>query len=431
MKKINLILFVAVAMIMAACSNREPVEDMTKYNHTSATVFAGGANYNTNQWGEIPAAISDEEKAAVFAYIASQPEDVAWPGYDGFFLQDLSGMHHMYSYKDFNGAWHNNIDGTQSFENLQILGTDNTWAYVPNANAGKLNNAASNNCALMYGGFKAAKALNEYSSSELAHWKIFYFNDNFYLGLDFDMKKGDGEIPGDGIYDDWVLKIIPGKGETRVYINEEDTTVAPIDTTIVPDPYPFDEDSLPLFGHVEFDVHQQMHTDWNEIKTSIHIRDTVNARIFIPMPEAQQILQDDFALRVETQYSNISLTICDYEYHFNLQIEHQQEGIEISVVSQDMNELKNCLKAARAAYGDGITFEIHSYVRPEITPDQIWSWLKTTECCQTSKSGKPVSGQYVTYTFGQVTSAYYTTNWDKSDPNFFYHSKMDPRDNQE
>lgn len=42
--------------------------------------------------------------------------------------------------------------------------------------------------------------------------------------------------------------------------------------TLTPEPTPTPNPAPALNGEVEFGIHQQEHKDWNEIKTSIHVR---------------------------------------------------------------------------------------------------------------------------------------------------------------
>ena len=136
----------------------------------------------------------------------------------------------------------------------------------------------------------------------------------FCQKLDFFAKKGDGEVPADGIYDDWVLKIIPetpvapgdgndGNGEGDDNTGGNDNTEDDgNDNTGGNDGGEDngDEDEyerFPTEGEIEVDIHQQEHKDWNEIKTSVHLRDTVNVRILIPIPSEFVAIPDDFDIR--------------------------------------------------------------------------------------------------------------------------------------
>lgn len=149
-------------------------------------------------------------------------------------------------------------------------------------------------------------------------------------------------------------------------------------------------------GEVEVDVHQQEHKDWNEIKTSIHLRDTVTTEVFLPINYALQA--DDFDIRVGKDYEYVTelleskITIGDKVYPLSAKITHEEAGIRIVIEPN-----KEALKAAREVYGDGITYEVHNYVTQGIPLVTIWDELKKTT----------VSVSPDTYKFGQITSAYY------------------------
>lgn len=149
-------------------------------------------------------------------------------------------------------------------------------------------------------------------------------------------------------------------------------------------------------GEVEVDVHQQQHKDWNEIKTSIHLRDSVTTEVFIPLDYALQA--DDFDIRVGKDYEYVTelleskITIGDKVYPLSAKITHEEAGIRIVIEPN-----KEALKAARLVYDDGITYEIHNYVTPGIPQQNIWDQLKLTT----------VSVTPYTYKFGQITSAYF------------------------
>ena len=51
-------------------------------------------------------------------------------------------------------------------------------------------------------------------------------------------------------------------------------------------------------GNVEVNIHEQLHKDWDEIKTSIHIRDLVDeVKVEIPIGQENMVPSDDFAIR--------------------------------------------------------------------------------------------------------------------------------------
>lgn len=412
-----------IAMAFCSCSSDDsiyPPIEKVKTRSSSLEILVGnmrgfqtttrGCDVAGNMWSNVPDYPTDKEKADVMAYIAANSdkniEVTAW-NWQYYFIQHVDGAHRKYEYEDWNHSWHRDIDGTASMEFMQVMEYSGNWQHVYNFNAGKCDNSATHNCSLMTNGFKDAKTLNEYSSSTIDAWRLYEFNGNFYIGFDFSAKKGDGEIKGDGIYDDWVVKIIPGKGEKDPspvpnYTPKEDPKGDP-------DKDPEDPET-PAGPEVEFDVHQQQHTDWNEIKTSIHLRDTVNTRIFIPIPVEYQAECDDFNIRTGVDYAykteplSCHFTIVSNEYDVEVEVNHLPTGVEILVGGA---QLAAALRDARGVYDDGITFEIHTYVKPTATNEQIWSWLKQTQRVQTSMNKWPVAGENITTTYGQVTSVFF------------------------
>jgi hypothetical protein len=168
-------------------------------------------------------------------------------------------------------------------------------------------------------------------------------------------------------------------------------------------------------GEVEFDIHQQEHNTWNEIKTSIHLRDTVNVRVFLPVDGEYVAVADDFDIRTGTEYAYLTekfeaeYTVGDKLYTTQVQVNHLPDGIEILIEGSTCAE---ALKEARRLYDDGITFEIFSYIYPVNTSAEenhatVWNWIKQAECAQTTFTEWPKSGDHCTLTYGQVTSAYF------------------------
>ena len=134
-------------------------------------------------------------------------------------------------------------------------------------------------------------------------------------------------------------------------------------------------------NEVEIDIHQQTHQDWNEIKTSVHIRaDVESVTINIPLNQADVIEKDDFAIRAfDFNYK---------EYNVTHTVTHNENGITIEIANipaELINELKQ-------NFHDGLTIEIHSYC----TTEDIWEQLSKSKVV---KLGKSCTVK------GQVTSA--------------------------
>ena len=418
----------ALSLGMVSCSSEDIettgnilTENAQKYGTQSSEVnfyFGGnkiagsrGCDVNGNMWGaEMPEYPTEEEKAGILDYVRKNPgASVEWPGYTYYFVQHVISAHNKYSYKDWNNALHDNIDGSTHLNELQIKENNGNYTHVNNFNSGKCDNAATHNAALMTQGFQGARAHDSYGNTDVDNWRLYYWKGNYYLGIDYKMVKGDGKIDPDGIYDDWIVKIIPGKGETPVVPSKPDPNPTPKPEptpTPTPEPTPVVRE-----GEVEFDIHQQEHKDWNEIKTSIHVRDTAAVHVFLPIPMESQAVADDFDIRTGNVYQYVEsfeakFEFAGKEFSFPVEINHTATGIDI-LIDCTTAEAKEALKLARGVFDDGITFEIHSYVNPDVATEQIWNWLKTVKLPSTKTSQWPQDGDISTHVRGQVSSAYH------------------------
>lgn len=417
-KLLGMLSLTALSLGMVSCSSDDIettgnilTENAQKYGtHSSEVNFYFGGNkivgsracdVNGNMWGaEMPEYPTEEEKAGILEYVRNNSgASVEWPGYTCYYVQHVISAHNKYSYKDWNGAEHNDIDGSTHLNELQIKENNGNYTHVNNFNEGKCENAVTHNSALMTEGFQGARTHESYGGANVDNWRLFYWNGNYYLGIDYMMVNGSGKIDANGIYDDWIMKIIPGKGETPI-----------VPSTPEPNPVPTPEPVV-REGEVEFDIHQQEHKDWNEIKTSIHVRDTAAVHVFLPIPIESQAVSDDFDIRTGDAYKYVEsfeakFEFAGQEFTFPVEINHTATGIDI-LIDCTTAEAKEALKLARGVFDDGITFEIHSYVNPDVATEQIWNWLKTVKLPSTKTSQWPQDGDISTHVRGQVSSAYH------------------------
>lgn len=425
-KLIGMLSLTALSLGMVSCSSDDIettgnilTENAQKYGTRSSEVnmyFGGnkiagsrGCDVNGNMWGaEMPEYPTEEEKAGILEYVRNNSEkSVKWPGYTYFYVQHVISAHNKYSYSDRNGAQHNDIDGSTHLNELQIKENNGNYTHVNNFNEGKCDNAVTHNAALMTEGFQGARTHESYGGANIDNWRLYYWNGNYYLGIDYMMVNGDGKIDADGVYDDWIMKILPAKGETPVVPSTPDPNPAP---NPEPNPTPTPEPVV-REGEVEFDIHQQEHKDWNEIKTSIHVRDTAAVHVFLPIPMESQAVADDFDIRTGDVYQYVEsfeakFEFAGKEFSFPVEINHTATGIDI-LIDCTTAEAKEALKLARGVFDDGITFEIHSYVNPDVATEQIWNWLKTVKLPSTKTSQWPQDGDISTHVRGQVSSAYH------------------------
>ena len=142
-------------------------------------------------------------------------------------------------------------------------------------------------------------------------------------------------------------------------------------------------------NNVEIDIHQQEHANWNEIKTSVHIRtDVESVEINIPIEKEDILEYDDFDIRVYKDY------LKGEEYaDAEITVSHSDKGINILIDKVNAS----AIKSYKESFGDGLTVEIHSFCKGDDMAD-IWSKVSKSTVVST---GKPVT------VVGQITSAYF------------------------
>lgn len=168
---------------------------------------------------------------------------------------------------------------------------------------------------------------------------------------------------------------------------------APVDPTPDPTPTPDDDSKKDTVvvtpGNVEVDIHQQEHSDWTQIKTSIHVRDSVSKVVVeIPLDIDHVAEQDDFAIRTYDLNLAEKVYINGKEYTFedskalSVNVEHQATKvvITVNVLSQEY------LAALKKEYGDGITVEVNTYGK-DITNEALWPYVKQSTVTVTPFKG--------------------------------------------
>lgn len=156
-------------------------------------------------------------------------------------------------------------------------------------------------------------------------------------------------------------------------------------------------------GNIEVDIHQQEHQDWQEIKTSVHVRDLVkNVKIEIPLEYENVAEADDFAIRTFDLELDSKVFINGTEYTLDstnpvkVTIEHQTDKVVFTIVCTDAKYLE----ALRKEYGDGVTIEIHTYPK-NLTKETVWGKLKNAKVTVSPST-------YENLVFKGATSAFFT-----------------------
>ena len=145
--------------------------------------------------------------------------------------------------------------------------------------------------------------------------------------------------------------------------------------------YPTIYNIKPIDPTLFVDIHQQKHSSWGEIKTSLHIKEAKDVKVYLPVGMGYSVEGADPAALA--RYFEKYFEVQDYDAaigaNVQLTIERQAAGITISVTGIT----KELLKALERRYNDGLTIEIHSYYKlsdnkgaDNIAP--VWSALKNS-----------------------------------------------------
>ncbi len=210
------------------------------------------------------------------------------------------------------------------------------------------------------------------------HAGTFVRNGKTYLGIedwtDFD-------------YQDLVFmcdKEIPTVPADDVKPTPENPT-EPVDPTD-PDPSEPDQPTVPedpadpavkaIGGSVEVNLalnaeHEK--DDWKESHLSVHVRDTTDFTLFIPIKAEYYCPQDDMMIvqKHDTDYvyntTNETLSMVINGQTVTLNVAFSENGITFTSHGINADVLKYC----RDTYGDGITFEVRNYYNDALNRTQL------------------------------------------------------------
>ena len=336
--------------------------------------------------------VTQAEYEAVMAYLAAHPNEGSTTcDLTTYFIQNVGSSKDNYhlAFMNSSGNVHHytDITGGNQMDYFELNGI-----HINDYNATWGPRALCVNIPLINPRYHESYA----SLTEENHYRFYVIEyagkKNLYLCFDYATYKYDnGELnyQGDGVYNDWVIKIIPGDG-SEIDPDGPDGPDDPDDPDV--DPYDFY-----AYDHVEVNLSvNDKHEvgDWIHTKLSIHIRAVTDVEVFIPVKSEFYCALDDMDIVVSHQLdlvkyipqpSSETFTITNADngntYEVSATVAFEPNGIRITTHGMTA-ELQEYLQKT---YGDGLTFEIWNYYNIESTDrEQLKPFLDASTVTFTS-----------------------------------------------
>lgn len=318
-----------------------------------------------------PHDIIDSERDYVIQYLQENPNG----GYKtldiyNYIIQVVGNGGHIYDgdTPDHNGATHQ-VNASNEMNYCEIDG------FFTQFNNTRMNGED----AILIKNVKATNATyhDSYGSTWEDHYAFYFitFPDDeqygymagktgLYLCYDFATWKESEKwgVSGDGIYDDWVIKLSPADGSTI----EPPTNTNPGDS---------DDENETLIGkfkdnHIEVNLSIEERTDveWLASHLSIHVRVNTDVEVFIPLPARYYCEVDDMAI-VNKHQDDLMIhsgpRTSTYTISGNvvsMTVSFEADGIRVTTdgITQEVIDFCN------TTYGDGLTFEVWNYMNLKV-----------------------------------------------------------------
>lgn len=325
-----------------------------------------------------PSQVTDDEWNFVKEYLANHPNEGGTVcDLTEYFIQWCGKSNeHYYGMKDQNGADHDVI-GSQHMDYIEIDGV-----HLPdyNGNYGPieyLENWPLNNPTYH-------DSYGDVSQIKENMYRFYYIEYNgewgLYLCFDYTTQKNSGEyLPGDGVFNDWVLKITPANG----IVTPPNENNGDIEIPENPDPNfgitpnePSVDNKDNHRSEVEVNLSADEHKDYQASHLSIHIRYAGDVEVFIPIPKEYYCDVDDMAIVMKHEPNhmetiNREFTLKDSDLTVSIEVIYEDGGIRIKTHGVTQEVIDWCYEKCE----DGITFEVWNYFNENITKEKLREFL--------------------------------------------------------
>lgn len=349
--------------------------------------YANRCMPNANQWGTEddggkyldyprPADITDAERQKVLDVFNQKGKEYYEPLVDWshFFVQQVycgpegPKMTELACVVDYNVE----VVSWWPYEE-KIIPSDPMNVIINNFNNGAYGGDTQQGCMLVFNGstsdwsFRSTQGGGE----RFGNWRMEWIDGAYYIGFDFQSNKQGSDAneneyaERDYIYNDWIIKIVPGKGV--------DTSTPPANQDGK------DEVEFPTTSEVEVnlsinDVHDGNIEDFVS-KLSIHVRYANDVKITLPVPAGYYVDADDLYIlhkHEEGLFKYGSEHVAAYEINgktVTLTVKYDAEGITVTTKGIDQTVFDYCVET----YHDGLNFEVYNYyVGRELNEDNEW-----------------------------------------------------------
>lgn len=328
--------------------------------------------------------VSQAEYDYVMAYLAAHPDEGGLTcNLTTYFIQNVGGSFFEYKCSQFptltdhNGASHD-VVGSQQMDFVAFSKHRNDYNAVGGPRALLINVPVEDPT------YHDSWGDTENTKHDAYRFYVIEFNGekNLYLCYDYQTKKNSGEyLPGDKVFNDWVIKLIPAEGDNGgggEEIEEHITDIVPADEV-----------------EINFSVNDEKEVDdYIATKLSIHIRALTDVEVFIPVKQAYYCDVDDMAivlshnLDINYQYSNPGQASIQngYTYTYTVAGEYVKDGETLTaneainvIVTYEAEGIRvktqgitqAALDYLQYIYHDGITIEVWNYFNSEIVNEAL------------------------------------------------------------
>ena len=337
-------------------------QQITWENFWVQQVYKGEASYTDGFGQDIGVASDKMNHLLVFNTV--KEEVVSWWPYEVNYVEYAGDYEHINNFNSGNNTTtytddetHEMYVGTTLMTHVKSDGRDEQFAYH-----------------------------NSVDSKNHFEYIILEIDGAYYIGFDFYATHPEGQdanknmdVERDWIFNDWIVKVCPAKMKGEEVTIPEGGFPAPTETGL---------------GHVEVNLSlnaEREKDDYVFSKLSIHVRDTTDVELFIPVGIEYYCAADDMNIVVshkeELEKHSISSSKMEYTidgHTVEATVTFEAAGIRIKTAGIN----PEVLKFLRKNYGDGVTFEVWNYYQDGRTRQELKQMLDRTTISFTNNPGK-------------------------------------------